>query len=420
MMLNALLAFGIVMSSATQLVVPHSSSTFGELILLLWIFLNLGFRMSREPVHLTPAFARLGSFWLSFALMIGLGLLVGFMTKVLTVSFVLHDSLAYLLLALITCLSAASPDAARHLRQTAWFVTLLASVTLAVQLVAGLGLINISNVNPWYWERFRGWSQNPNQLALYCAIYGPIALHLAVSSKRKFAKFAGFTGLLLPVATGVMTKSDTYILTLIVTSILFVGLRLFRYLGEPRTRNAGSIGRQITILLILATAPFILAMAPYETASISSLVNSVTRDRGGVGIEETTERRRDLWSEALLNGMQSGSLGLGPGPHQEIKPLNEPLYEDDTFEAHNTFLDVYTQGGLLAVCLLTWLGVSAARVALQAHLDALFALMVTLAFFAIPHLIIRHPIVWFAMTLCLVAGFAHHQSPFTNNRRAQS
>lgn len=419
MMLNALLAFAIVMSSATQLEVPHSSSTFGELSLLLWIVLTIGFRFAQGPIHLTPALARLGGFWLGFAFLTCLGLLVGFTTQVLDAPFIVHDSMAYFLLALVTCLIAATPDAARQLRQTAWFVIILASITIGMQLVSGLGFLSVSNANPWYWSRFRGWSQNPNQLALYCAIYGPVALHLAVSSKRQLAKIAGFAGLILPVVAGVMTKSDTYILTLIVTCIIFIGLWLRRYLAAANTRNTGALGRQIIILLMLATAPFILAMAPYETASISSLVNSVTRDRGGVAIEETTERRRDLWSEALLNGLQSGSLGLGPGPHQKIRPLNEPLFEEDPFEAHNTFLDVYTQGGLLAVCLLIWLGVSGARVVLHARLDALFALMVTLAFFAIPHLIIRHPIVWFAITLCLVAGSTQIQQVRTYSVRTR-
>jgi O-Antigen ligase len=386
----------------------------------MWIVLTVAFRISQQPVYLTPALARLGGFWLSFTVLVGFGLIIGFQTQVLTASYIMHDSVAYLLLALITCLSVASPDTAFNLRQTAWFMILLASVSLAVQWVAGLGLINIANVNPWYWERFRGWSENPNQLALYCAIYGPVALHLAVSSKRRSAKIAGFAALILPVATGVMTRSDTYILTLIMTGMIFTGLRLRRYLSGSSRRNTSSTGRQLTILMMLATAPFILAMVPYETASMSTLLNSVTRDRGGVGIEETTERRRDLWSEAVLNGFQSASLGLGPGPHQKIRPLNEPIFEDDTFEAHNTFLDVYTQGGLLAVCLLLWLGVSAARAALHAHLDALFALMVTLAFFAIPHLIIRHPVVWFALTLCLVAGCAQPQLPQTLKLRTQS
>jgi O-Antigen ligase len=419
MMLNALLAFAIVMTSATQLVVPHFSSTFGELSLLLWIILTIGFRFTQGPIYLTPALARLGGFWLCFTILAAFGLLIGFTTQVLDEPFIVHDSLAYFLLALVTCLSAASPDAARNMRQTAWFVIGLASLTLSIQLLAGLGFFSISSANPWYWNRFRGWSENPNQLALYCAIYGPVALHLAVTSKRRLSKIAGLAGLILPVVAGVMTRSDTYILTLIVTCIILIGLWVHRYLAGINNGNTGTKGRQITILLLLSTAPLILAMAPYETASISSLVNSVTRDRGGVAIEETTERRRDLWSEALLNGLHSGSLGLGPGPHQKIRPLNEPLFKDDPFEAHNTFLDVYTQGGLLAVCLLIWLGVSGARMVLHARLDALFALMVTLAFFAIPHLIIRHPIVWFSITLCLVAGSAHIQPvrPFSVRRR---
>jgi hypothetical protein len=409
MILNALLAFGIVMSSATQIVVPRIHSTFGELALVLWILLSLGRTLAGGQLHFTPALARLGSFWLGLAMLSCLGVVIGFLTKVLYAPYVLHDTMAYVLLAFVTCLSAAKPDAARHLRECAWFVVAFANVTFVIQFGLGFGWLHLSSVSPWYWDRFRGWSQNPNQLALYCALYGPLALHLATTSGKPLAKAGGLIALALPVTAGLMTKSDTYAITAILTCFIFAGLRLRTWL------TSGSAGaatrRQLVILLLLASAPLALSLAPYATGDFGGLAKSVTRDRGGIGIEETTERRRQLWSEALQRGLKSISLGLGPGPHLEIRPVNEPLYQVTPFEAHNTFLDLYTQGGLLAVFLLLWIGGSAAMFAWRAKLEALFALAVTLTLFAVPHLIVRHPVVWFAITLCLATGSARRHSP---------
>ncbi|WP_204312855.1 hypothetical protein, partial [Stenotrophomonas maltophilia] len=53
---------------------------------------------------------------------------------------------------------------------------------------------------------------------------------------------------------------------------------------------------------------------------------------------------------------------------------------------------------------LLWLGGSAAALALRARLDALVALIASLAVFSISHFILRQPVVWFAVTLCVAAG----------------
>lgn len=406
MILNALLAFGIVMSSATQWIVDGASSTLGELALLLWILLALGQMLSAKQMMVTPALVRLGGFWLGLALLTCVGVIVGYMSETLYASYVVHDTASYILLACITCLSAAKLDTKRQLRQCAWFLVLFANGTLAIQFLMGAGVINFSSINPWYWDRFRGWSQNPNQLALYCAVYGPIALHLATTSKARLPMVAGFTGLVIPVVAGLMTKSDTYVLTAILTSVMFIGLRLRSWFA---TVGKEMIGHQITMLLLFGAVLFSIAAIPFGTVKVDDFLNSVTRDRGGVRIEETTERRRELWSEAIHNGLESASLGLGPGPHQNVRPLNEPLYDATPFEAHNTFLDIYTQGGLLSVCLLIWISCSAVAFVWRAKLDALFGLAITVILFAVPHLIIRHPIVWFAITLCLVTGSARVQ-----------
>ena len=418
MILDALLALGIVMSSATQILIPGLPLTIGEFSLLVWIILSLGRIIAGEQVIVTPALVRLAGFWVALALLLCVGAFMGYLTKVLQPSYVIHDTIAYALLALLTCLAAARPNASHHLRHCAWFVIACANASLAIQLGQGWGLFHVSSVNPWFWDRFRGWSANPNQLALYCTMYGPIALHLATTSKKTFAKIVGYMGLILPYYVGWMTKSDTFVLSTILTSFIFLGLRLRTWLSSGGSKAA--IGRQIAILLLFVSVPLGLALVPYSTTEVdvaALIAKNLTRDQDGKGIEANTARRRQLWNEAIENGLQSASLGLGPGPHQVIRPLNEPSTDPPPFEAHNTYLDIYTQGGLMAVLLLFWIVGSAAAFVWRAKLDALFALALSLALFANTHMIIRHPVVWFAVTLCLATGSARVVSSIPARRR---
>jgi len=82
----------------------------------------------------------------------------------------------------------------------------------------------------------------------------------------------------------------------------------------------------------------------------------------------------------------------------EDRPLTRP------FEAHNTPLDVFTQGGLLGVIAVYGLFIGVFLLALRAKLDALAVLMVALVFFGMFHFILRHPIVWFAVAFSLILG----------------
>ncbi|MBV8183318.1 MAG: hypothetical protein JOY76_01405, partial [Hyphomicrobiales bacterium] len=73
--------------------------------------------------------------------------------------------------------------------------------------------------------------------------------------------------------------------------------------------------------------------------------------------------------------------------------------------AHNTVLDLFTQGGLLAVASFVWVLGSTFVVTFKARLAGLGTLLFGLGVFAVFHLIVRQPIFWFAISLCLVAGF---------------
>jgi hypothetical protein len=402
---NVLLACGVVMSYATQLTVPIVHTGYGETFLVLWILLSIGRILGGGRMEASPVFAKLAGFWALMALALGLGIIVGYLTTVLYLSPLLHDLLAYLLLASVTCLAAAEPDAARHLRDCAWWVVAIANVGLAIQVALGWGWISQSGVNPWYWDRFCGWSDNPNQLALYCALFGPLALHLATTATNRWGRFLGLCGLILPFYVGRLTKSDTYLYTTILTGLMFLGLRTRTWL---KTGGGNSnLSRQIGLLFIIGLLPLAMAMTPYVVTGFDSaeaFAKSLTKDKGGQATEDTMALRLYLWSEAVDKGLRSGSLGLGPGPHMERPPVSNQQFLPHPFEAHSTFLDLYSQGGFIAVLALMWIVVSSAISAWRAKFDALLALLGSIIIFSIPHLIIRHPIMWFALMICLFAG----------------
>jgi hypothetical protein len=81
-------------------------------------------------------------------------------------------------------------------------------------------------------------------------------------------------------------------------------------------------------------------------------------------------------------------------PHQTFAP---------NFEAHNTLLDLFTQGGLIVVLSFIWIVASAFAVAYQSGQAGLPTLLCGLCIYAVATLIIRHPIFWFVIALCLVA-----------------
>ncbi|TIT02324.1 polymerase [Mesorhizobium sp.] len=405
MIRSALLAGGIAMGYAAQLGIPGLPLGYTELFLSLWIMLSIGRVVVGGHLEATPALFRLATFWLIMTLALGVGAIVGLLTTaVLDLSGPIHDIMAYLLLASVTCLAAAEPDADRHLRRTAWWAIGILNACFTFQLALGWGWIHQSGVNPWFWDRFTGWSENPNQLALYCALFGPLALHLATTTDSPWGRLFGFSSIALTVYVGRLTKSDTYLLTSVLTCLIFLGLRVRTWLT---TGDKVGVSRQVAVLLMVGFLPLAMSMTPYVLKDMSSVENfakSLSKGKGGEETAETAALRVKLWGNAVYKGVTSASLGLGPGPHVDRPSVVYRQFLPEPFEAHNTILDLYTQGGLIAILALFWIVGSAAMSAWRAKLDALFALVVATAIYGVPHLIIRHPIVWFGLTLCLVAG----------------
>ena len=419
MLLDGLLAFAIVMASATQLHLPGSEFTFGEIGLGLWVMLNLGRLMMGEHFVVTRAFVFMSLFWTGMALSLSIGVFVGYFSEILFANYLIHDSLAYILLALFTCIATSMPRAITHFRQVTWAVVLFASLALTIQIFIAYALPWSIASSAWYWDRFQGWSTNPNQLALYCAAYWPIGAHLFVTSESRRARIAAFTGTLIPVIAGVLTRSDAFLLTSLFTFLLITVLHLRWWAGSRHARHSGLRAR--LVILSVGIAASLLTALPSLDRDLTFALNvskTIVRDKGSLTNEEAAGRRLALINEAAKKALLSASLGLGPGPHLESKPLNEPSYRASRFEAHNTYLDLYTQGGLPAVTLFVGILITAAVCAWRAKMAALVGLVCLLAVFGTPHLIIRHPILWYSICLCLVSGTASVPVQLSRTRQA--
>lgn len=405
-MRDAVLAAGTVLAAASTLRLPGLPVGAGEILLVLWLALAAADIAATRRATPGPAFLRMAAFWIALAFALGFGAFLGILfDPVVEQLGMSHDTMAYVLMASICCLALAQADHAARMRHAAWFLTGFANLGLAFQLALGWHLVSAGGIDPWYWNRFRGWSENPNQLALYCAVFAAVAVHLGMTAGSRAARIAGWTGAVLPLVVGRLTKSDTFLLTMLGLFGLLALLRLRAWLADPVAS-----GRRTAAVALLLIVPLGLAsIMPYlwaDRSDAGALALSLAKDQGGEATIRTANLRLDLWRSAVRKGLESASFGFGPGPHLDRPNIPGSSSLPRPFEAHSTILDLFLQGGIVAVGAFLWLNIGTMLLMFRARLDVLAALVGAILIFGISHFILRHPIVWFGLVLCLAEGCA--------------
>jgi O-antigen ligase len=421
MMLDVLFAFGLLLSPASQLRLAGSPVGPGEICLLIWIVLTLGREAARLGPPLTPALSRLLIFWSLFAIAQSLGTLTALVIgDEHDAHWFLHDVMAYPLLAAVSCLSVIEPHAGPRLHRVAWLLSALGTPFLALQFANAWGLIDISSVDPWWWDQFRGWSANPHQLAVLCTVLALLSLHLAETATRLGQRIAAVACAIVPIYAGLLTKTDSFSVILVAAGLIFIAFKFRTWLVSCAPRITFRSAFAWIVVLALPAALVSAAPLAYSIAVEAADFAKAMARENPEQTEEKAELRFGLWEQAGMRGVESGMLGLGPGPHLEIPPAivagryggtfhpkyiehPEPTFAPN-FEAHNTVLDLFVQGGLIAVLSLIWVASTALSTAYRARLAGLPTLLCGLGIYGAATLIIRHPIFWFAIALCLVAG----------------
>src|ERR1700748_1584540 len=112
MFVDALLALGLLLTTASQLRLGGSPLGPGEMCLVLWLVVMLVREVGRLGPPLTFALSRLLGFWTIFAMSLSLGFLTGLLIgQLYDMHWVLHDVMAYPLLAAVSCMSVVDPGA---------------------------------------------------------------------------------------------------------------------------------------------------------------------------------------------------------------------------------------------------------------------------------------------------------------------
>ncbi len=327
----------------------------------------------------------------------------------------LHDTFAYPLIAAVCCFSVIEPGAYSRLHRTAWIFLVLSGIALTALLLSGT-LLRLPGVDPWFWDRFRGWSQMPNQLAELCLVATLVGLYLADTASKGRDRFVAILFMIPAIWAGRITQTDAYMYAVALASLVFLGVRLREWAIAPGP------GASLAILTLFALPVLVVSAVPLMVPAVSGgeFVAALSKN-GGKEAQSEADLRFTLWREALERGIEVGMLGLGPGPHLPIpaelaaaraeygineRPtdLSQPQQGSaNNFEAHNTVLDLFVQGGLIAAIAYLWLMVCALTDALRSRSAGLVALICGLNLFALVGLAIRLPLFWLAVALCLVA-----------------
>jgi O-antigen ligase/polysaccharide polymerase Wzy-like membrane protein len=421
-MMDGILALGLLFTTASQLRLPGVPIGPGELGLVVWIVAIL-FRtlLSGAPSSSRPrAVSDLLVFWGAFALALSLGMITAMATgEAFESDLVLHDAVAYALVAVVGCLCAAAPS---RLRRVAWFLVISGAASLSLQYANGIGLIGVPGIDPWFWERFRGWSDNPNQLAILCLIIVLVAFYLADTATSLGTRLAAMLLMFPPLIVGRMSRSDAFMLALAAALAVWFAVKLIVWLHEDglglsRRASFARLALLAAPVLLLCLTPLVLSRAE----EIKGFAMGFAKHAGAEAADEAN-LRLTLWRQAIGRGIDSGMMGLGPGPHLQMplsivagrasigtQPVNmsHPTQNGTAnYEAHNTILDLFTQGGLLAVASFVWILLHATKYVYRARSAELMALVAGAAIFMMTGNIVRQPIFWFAIVLCLTAPAA--------------
>lgn len=411
MIRNILLVLGLLFAAATQLRISGLPLGPGEMCLAAWVGLSVARNSFRLHAPFSPAFLQLFTFWVMMFVGLSIGLMTAYVIGEIHHSYYFrHDVMAYALLASLSLLLLMEPNAGQRLRDIAWVLVVIGSGMLLLQIAHGWNFFSLGGVDPWFYHRFRGWSENPNALSRLCLILTVICFHLFETSNTRRKKILTLICAVPPLTAGILTDSDGFATALAISATIFFAFKFGRSLYNAE----GGSSSLIIPALALALPTFLLVASPlaWTIAEGPEPKNTFPSQGHGGPLGEDAKVRLALWVQGLERATNTGMLGLGPGPHlsrpREVREASTTLDLGLTppapdFEVHNTFIDLLLQGGLIALLGLIWLGLTAGSNALRAGNHALVALLLGVVVYGMTHFILRSPIVWFVIVSCLAA-----------------
>lgn len=220
-------------------------------------------------------------------------------------------------------------------------VVLLAVLVGAAALVGLKGILEygeIRAIEPTY-RIFAGWS-NPNALATLFCIAIPVGVGLSAATEGA-PRIVGMVGIAASTAGLLLTQSKGGLLVLAIGLVAVVGLILF-WKSSPKSLAAPALG------LLLGGVIFAgLQYAPRPGAPAGASGPGLTRITGAGGEAEQSAGFRTLLWKSSVSLAAERPWGWGPGVFRFVSA--KPGLVTQTVTAHQTWLQVLVEGGVLAL-----------------------------------------------------------------------
>jgi len=189
-----------------------------------------------------------------------------------------------------------------------------------------VGLRNFSGFSLTYGgaDIFSPFANDYHQFAYFVAPLPFIGLYIIAKEKGIMIKILSLFGILLCITIGLATTSSTLVSAWALSTFLFCILKVLEVLKK--------LNRPKSIILFFFCLIVLILLFNYE--SLLVLVNDFFKG------DSNGENRLVIWSNAIKAWEHSPIVGLGPGSFSGTKVFFG-------FEAHNTFLQILTQGGIL-------------------------------------------------------------------------
>lgn len=273
----------------------------------------------------------------------------------------------------------------------------------------GIRVLSISNVIP---QRMSGWSNNPDQLALFFTALPFLLLWLAMRRGSLSGRaIAALTAILFTTfVVGLSIRSDALLLAWAVsmsfmTVLSFVpGVKLDRKIAGLAFATFLSAWVFFQALPSLVTAAHDFQAAVVSSSSSASdapslppaLVPHGKASLLAVGFHENkAEVRLTLWMNGIKAWLESPLVGKGPGPHSHL-----PTY-DFAMEAHNVPIDLLSQVGLLGTVPLAVAAFFLLGGAFVRRDPYALSILCVVGVYSLAHFTFRMPIFWFYLMLAL-------------------
>lgn len=384
--LAVIFGLGLPVSTAAQLRVAGPVGP-GEALLVLWLALVV-YRRYLYPTTLT------GTPWLSshvvrvWGLFLGalsVGIFIGQWSGLANQDEGVRDLLALVFVATLSiALSAIQASEERWINVVDAYISV---VTIGLGLLLILAARQQSFlIDPWYQAiRFRGWSENPNQLALMLLALPYFCIWSFQRTNSPWHRSWLAACLVISGIAGALSLSEALYLAWGSSLSLCLVISGYDYFKSPTSNPLSAIWKKVTLpSLILGIGVAIIVPFALRAAELIAAIYAI----GNQG-----ETRLAIWRHGLEAALHSPVFGLGPGAFSgHLAPFQGS-------EAHSTFIDVLSQAGILGlaayVALLIFVGKRIVAAREVAFIGAFTALVVFSCF----HYVLRQPIFWLSLVL---------------------